>query len=94
MPGCSSSFNRRPLEKDEQTGLERYMFTLNMPISSTTFRVPARGRSKLSCDHYKTVSGSWLLDNGTGAAEQKLTSASEVMIFFNYYFFPLSSASS
>lgn len=34
---------------------------LNMPISSTTFHVPARGRSKFSCDHYKTVSSSLMM---------------------------------
>lgn len=34
---------------------------LNMPISSTTFHVPPRGRSKFSCDHYKTVSSSLIM---------------------------------
>lgn len=70
MPVYISSFNCRLLEKEEQAGLEQYMLMLNMPISSMTFQVPARGRSKFSCDHYKTVSGSWLLDNGSGAVEQ------------------------
>ncbi|XP_039580919.1 neuron navigator 2 isoform X6 [Passer montanus] len=30
-----------------------------MPISSMTFQVPVRGRSKFSCDHYKTIYTDW-----------------------------------
>ena len=70
MPAYVSSFSCGCLEKEEQAGLEQRTFVLNMPISSTTFQVPARGRSKLSCDQYKAVSGSWLLDGGSGAVEQ------------------------
>lgn len=70
MPLGISSFSCGPLEKEEQAGLQQYPSMLNMPVSSTTFQVPARGRSKFSCDHYKTVSRSWLLNHGSGAVEQ------------------------
>lgn len=89
MPAYIESLNCAPPEKEQQAGLEQNIFTLNMPISSMTFQVPVRGRSKFSCDHYKTVSSSWLLAHGTGPVEEELTSALEVVVlegFFSPFF--------